>query len=277
MHVLPTPPPEDESGQNLPEAPRYKDAQEAARIYFLPNLFTAGNLFFGFVAIIYCIQARYVAQDDQGARDLYIKAVECILLAGFCDALDGRLARLGGRESLFGKEFDSIADTVSFGVAPALMVFFLILGPAFQDYSRLFQEIGWLVGFVYLLCVAVRLARFNVLTNPLLPGASAKAATKDFMGLPSPAAAGFVASLVLVLLSTHLDLSKATIQASAILLLPLPKLQKNRLADPNQSAAFYFSGGSHHRGVHVAGVFVCGVFSRLYFLRAGPLDPPGLA
>jgi len=197
MRILPNPPPEDD---DLPPAAphKYRTPEEAARIYFLPNLFTAGNLFFGFVAIIRCIQARY--GDWGNSNELYTEAVWCILFAAFCDALDGRLARLGGRESLFGKEFDSIADTVSFGVAPALMVFFLILGPGLVEYADLFQQIGWLVGFVYLLCVAVRLARFNVVTNPLLPGVSAKASTKDFMGLPSPAAAGFVASLVLAML-----------------------------------------------------------------------------
>ncbi len=184
--------------------PRYKDVHEAARIYFLPNLATAGNLFFGFVAMILCIRAHYVALDDpEMTNHLYTQAVWCILLAAVCDTLDGRLARFGGRESLFGKEFDSIADTVSFGVAPALMVFFLILSPSspVSKYSDFFRDVGWFIGYIYLLCVAVRLARFNVLTSPLLPGVAEDAVTKDFMGLPSPAAAGFVASLVLVLLN----------------------------------------------------------------------------
>ncbi len=225
MHIVPKPPPEDDS-LPLPGGVKYKTPEEAARIYFLPNLFTAGNLFFGFAAIIRCIQARYVAPEDQvnnffspEAVAFYTDAVWCILFAGFCDMLDGRLARLGGRESLFGKEFDSIADTVSFGVAPALMVFFLILGPVSEKYSELFRQIGWLVGFVYLLCVGVRLARFNVITNPLLLGGKSESLTRDFMGLPSPAAAGFVASLVLVML--HLDFSKETIQQFSILFLPL--------------------------------------------------------
>jgi CDP-diacylglycerol--serine O-phosphatidyltransferase len=112
------------------------------------------------------------------------------------DSLDGRLARLGGRESLFGAEFDSLADVISFGVAPALMVFFLILSPT-QGYP-LFRQIGWFIGFIYLLCAAVRLARFNVITNPLLH--TPKDSSKDFVGLPVPAAAGTVVSLVLLLL-----------------------------------------------------------------------------
>jgi CDP-diacylglycerol--serine O-phosphatidyltransferase len=117
------------------------------------------------------------------------------------DSLDGRLARLGGRESLFGAEFDSLADVVSFGVTPALMMFFLILSPT-QGYP-VFRQIGWFVGFVYLLCAAVRLARFNVITNPLLH--TPKDGSKDFVGLPVPAAAGTVASLVLLLLNLSED------------------------------------------------------------------------
>jgi CDP-diacylglycerol--serine O-phosphatidyltransferase len=105
---------------------------------------------------------------------------------------------MGGRTSLFGAEFDSLADVVSFGVAPALMVFFLILAPR-GDYQW-FRELGWIIAFVYLLCGAVRLARFNVITNPLLHRAEAES-NKDFVGLPIPAAAGTVATLVLLLLN----------------------------------------------------------------------------
>lgn len=179
-----------------PRPPRI-DPQEASRIYFLPNLMTAGNLFCGFVAVIRCIQANFASQrgDEILAQGRYEEAVWFILLAVVFDALDGRLARLGGRESLFGKEFDSIADIVSFGMAPALMVFFLILQPT-QQYP-FFREVGWLIGFIYLLCAAVRLARFNVITHPLV--APNGLGTKDFLGLPVPAAAGTIASLVLVL------------------------------------------------------------------------------
>jgi CDP-diacylglycerol--serine O-phosphatidyltransferase len=178
---------------------------QASRIYFLPNAMTAGNLFCGFVAIINCIQAHY---DMRGlsvitphANELFRQAVWFIFGAMAFDMLDGRLARLGGRESLFGAEFDSLADVVSFGLAPALMVFFLILSPT-QGYP-VFQQIGWFLGFVYLLCAAIRLARFNVITNPLLH--PPKDSNKDFVGLPVPAAAGAVASIVLFLL----DLAEA--------------------------------------------------------------------
>lgn len=177
------------------------NVKQASRIYFLPNLMTAGNLFCGFVAVIKCIQARLqeLAPSTYAhtPAELYTQAVWFILVAVIFDSLDGRLARLGGRESLFGAEFDSLADVVSFGVAPALMMFFLILSPT-QGFP-MFRQIGWFIGFVYLLCAAVRLARFNVITNPLLY--KPKDGNKDFVGLPVPAAAGTVASLVLLLLN----------------------------------------------------------------------------
>ena len=179
----------------------------ASRIYFLPNLMTAGNLCCGFVAIIFCIKANYEMRHDgvQVVSELsplaigYFKwAVWLILGAAAFDTLDGRLARMGGRESLFGAEFDSLADVVSFGLVPALLVFFLILSPT-HGYP-IFQQLGGFLSFIYLLCAAIRLARFNVITNPLLHRDS-KDSSKDFLGLPVPAAAGTVASLVLALLS----------------------------------------------------------------------------
>ena len=179
----------------------YADADEASHIYLLPNSLTAGNLFFGFLAILRCIQANY-SSDPTHVSQCFSQAVWFILFSVVCDAFDGRIARLGGRESLFGKEFDSIADIVSFGVAPTLMMIFLILSPT-EQYPY-FLQIGWLIGFVYLLCASVRLARFNVLTNPLLPPTKIVRANKDFMGLPVPAAAGMIASLVLVLNSLDL-------------------------------------------------------------------------
>jgi len=179
-----------------PESPRYRSPEEAARIYLLPNLFTAGNMLCGFLAIKECIEARFTTVNIDERSGHYVMAVWFILFACLCDLFDGRVARATHRESLFGAEFDSIADTVSFGVAPALMACFLIINPGVNDDIQLFT---WLFAFIYLLCVGVRLARFNVLTNPLVPGNEKRAAGGDFVGLPSPAAAGMMASLVLVL------------------------------------------------------------------------------
>ena len=189
------------------------NVKQASRIYFLPNLMTAGNLFCGFMAIISCIQARLAETAvtaeflyrGQTNAEHYRHAVWLIFAAAGFDALDGRLARMGGRESLFGAEFDSMADVVSFGMAPALLMFFLILSPT--QGQLWFRDIGWFIGFVYLLCAAMRLARFYVITTPLLhPGK--KESSKDFVGLPVPAAAATVASLVLLLLDlSHRDKS----------------------------------------------------------------------
>jgi CDP-diacylglycerol--serine O-phosphatidyltransferase len=180
----------------------YNESQ-ASRIYILPNMMTAGNLLCGFMAVVSCINARLAATAEDGlyrqlpAPEHYRYAVYLIIGAALFDTLDGRLARMGGRESLFGAEFDSLADVVSFGLAPALLMFCLILAPS-QDFPW-FRQIGWFVGFVFLLCAAMRLARFNVITNPLIHR-DKKDTSKDFIGLPVPAAAGTVASLVLFLL-----------------------------------------------------------------------------
>ena len=206
-----------------PQKPQYSTPEEAARIYLLPNLFTAGNMLCGFLAIKNCIEARFTSLTPEGRAEHYNMAVWFILFACICDLFDGRVARATKRESLFGAEFDSIADTVSFGVAPALMACFLVIKPEVTDNVQLAT---WLLAFIYLLCAGVRLARFNVLTNPLVPGNAKRAAGGDFVGLPSPAAAGMIASLVLVLSkvmvsSDHKDPFEQAVQAWSWVLLPV--------------------------------------------------------
>lgn len=191
------------------------DNQDPTRIYLLPNLFTAGNLFFGFLAIIRCIQAKYAAETASLSQTFYTQAVWLIFAAGMCDVLDGLIARLGGRESPFGKEFDSIADAVSFGVAPALMVFFLILSPS-EGYP-FFRQVGWFIGFIYLLCAGVRLARFNVLSHPYIKEEQRSQNISGFQGLPTTAAGGTIASLVLVL--SQFDLNQWSLVLPWLMLL----------------------------------------------------------
>ena len=188
--------------------------EEASKIYVLPCMFTAFNLFFGFLAIIRCMQGKYCS-SELVATMYYSQAAWFIILSAICDSLDGRIARLGGRESLFGKEFDSIADAVSFGVAPALMVFLMILSPTEQ--FPFFRQVGWIIGFLYLLCAGVRLARFNVITSPLIPKQEQEQNNYDFLGLPVPAAAGVIVSLVLVL--NEYDLKKWALALPPLMLL----------------------------------------------------------
>lgn len=161
------------------------------RIYFLPNLFTAGNLFCGFLAMTRIVEADIASPNF---THTIRTALLFIMLACIFDLLDGRVARLGGFESPFGREFDSLADMISFGAAPAFLVHRIVLHDVFL--AR--PEVGWFIASIYLMCGALRLARFNCLAA--MP---ASKDGKDFMGLPIPAAAGTVASITLLLL--HLD------------------------------------------------------------------------
>jgi CDP-diacylglycerol--serine O-phosphatidyltransferase len=141
-------------------------------IYILPNLFTTGNLFCGFWAIISVFQEKF-----------FFAAV-AILLASAFDILDGKVARLSGATSKFGVQYDSLADLVSFGIAPAVLAFSWALRP----YGRF----GWLAAFLFVVCGALRLARFNV--------QSTSGEIKYFKGLPIPAAASMIALTILLYL-----------------------------------------------------------------------------
>src|SRR5712691_3776032 len=122
------------------------------KIYFLPNLLTAGNLFCGFVALTKIVEADV----DQGNFYQQITlALGFILLACIFDLFDGRVARMGGVDSPFGREFDSLADLISFGAAPAFLVHRVLL----RDVFPVHPEWGWFISSIYLLCGAFRLAR----------------------------------------------------------------------------------------------------------------------
>jgi len=166
------------------------DGTEESRlkIYFLPNLLTAGNLFCGFVALTKIVEADPLSPN----YFLQIKmALGFILLACIFDLFDGRVARMGGAESPFGREFDSLADLISFGVAPAFLVHRIVLKDVFVQHP----EFGWFIASVYLICGAFRLARYNVLTAQPNAGGS-----KEFLGFPIPSAAALVASLTLFMM-----------------------------------------------------------------------------
>lgn len=182
--------------------PRERDPDEP-KIYFLPNLMTALNLACGFFAVLMIFKGLIEVQKNTGESPLSAKEYyeisrryyeyAILLIFGSClfDLLDGRLARLGGQESPFGREFDSLADIISFGMAPAMLL----------SKAVLFQlgNAGWAIALVYLVCGAMRLARFNCLAAlPKKPGASS-----DFRGLPIPMAAGFIASLTFLLIDLY--------------------------------------------------------------------------
>ena len=170
----------------LPNSQNGNPEEPRLRIYFLPNLLTAANLFCGFVALTKIVEA-----DISTGNYAQIKlALGFILLACIFDLFDGRVARMGGVESPFGREFDSLADLISFGVAPAFLVQRVVLKDVFEGHP----EIGWFIASIYLLCGAFRLARFNCLA------AMQEGGSKEFLGFPIPSAAGLVASLTLFMM-----------------------------------------------------------------------------
>jgi CDP-diacylglycerol--serine O-phosphatidyltransferase len=176
------------------QSPTGSDAK--LKIYFLPNLLTAGNLFCGFVALTKIVEANLTPDATGFVNWMPIKvALAFILLACIFDLFDGRVARMGGHDSPFGREFDSLADLISFGAAPAFLVHRVVLRQVLpEDYA----EIGWFIASIYLICGAFRLARFNCLSAMNAPGAG-----KDFLGFPIPSAAGLVASLTLFIIKLN--------------------------------------------------------------------------
>ena len=138
-------------------------------VYLLPSMLTLGNMFCGYACVVYAMRGDYE------------RAAVYIGFAFVLDMLDGRVARMTGTSSAFGVEFDSLADVVSFGIAPAILAFAWGLSP--------FQRLGWAAGFIYVSATAIRLARFNVQStqNP---------DKRYFVGMPSPAAAAVPAATV---------------------------------------------------------------------------------
>lgn len=142
----------------------------STKFHPLPCMFTIASLFCGFYSMLACIKGDFVI------------AAIAILIAAVFDGLDGRVARLTGTTSTFGMELDSLCDMVSFGVAPGLLAYFWALEP----YGRY----GWLAAFLYVATTCLRLARFN-------SQQSSEEGSKNFIGLPCPAAAGMISSTVL--------------------------------------------------------------------------------
>ncbi len=155
-------------------------------VYLFPNLFTTGNLFLGFYSIVASLKGRF---------DL---AAWAIIGSMFFDMLDGKVARLMRATSSFGVQYDSLADLVSFGVAPGLLAYNWTLSPL--------GRVGWLIAFLFLTCGALRLARFNVQAG----GGEGKG---NFQGLPIPAAAAAVATTYLFISGVHLFLPYRLVMA----------------------------------------------------------------
>jgi CDP-diacylglycerol--serine O-phosphatidyltransferase len=185
--------------------PRAKEGTETAvnnhrlrrGMYILPSLFTVGTLICGYYAILNTLQGAQLMAAGAAtplASSSFDAASMAIGLAILFDGLDGRIARLTNATSNFGREFDSLADVITFGLAPGVLAYSWGVRPAI-DASQIplthhLRAVGWIITFAYLICGAARLARFNI-ESPK-PGVD----RRFFVGLPIPAAAGVIAAVV---------------------------------------------------------------------------------
>jgi len=162
-------------------------------MYVLPSLFTAGNIAAGFYAIIQSVQG------SAAEPEYYNRAALAIGFAVLFDGLDGRIARMTNTSSEFGKELDSLADVITFGVAPSVLAYiwgFRLLPMApYHDLRQRIVHIGVFVCFLFLICGASRLARFNISVNPQ-PRNPGRPGRKYFVGMPIPAGAGVIAAVI---------------------------------------------------------------------------------
>jgi CDP-diacylglycerol--serine O-phosphatidyltransferase len=183
--------------------PRSPDRRPRRAAYALPTLFTAGNVFLGFYALLEVFQgAVLTGQGAAGAHLHFQTAAIAIGVAVFLDGLDGRIARMTNTVSEFGREMDSLADVITFGIAPAALAFAwgvqFVEPPTQQITLEELRRAGYFFSFLYLLCGAARLARFNIQKNPI-PKNPGRPDRKYFVGLPIPSAAAMIASVVYAL------------------------------------------------------------------------------
>jgi CDP-diacylglycerol--serine O-phosphatidyltransferase len=203
--------------------PRSPERRPRRAAYALPTLFTAGNIFLGYISILRSFRgAMEAAAGTGGASDHFAIAARAIGAAVVLDGIDGRIARMTNTTSDFGREMDSLADVISFGLAPAVLAF--AWGVQFID-PTLAQNIrgqifnaGYFIAFLFLLCGAARLARFNIQKNPI-PKNPGRPDRKYFVGLPIPAAAALVAAVVYATDSQPLVWWPASVVWLALLLL----------------------------------------------------------
>ena len=168
--------------------------------YLVPSFFTMANIFCGYYALTEAFKAGLLTAQSMDAAAMHFDyAAMAIGFAVLFDGLDGRIARLMGTTSPFGKELDSLADTITFGIAPAFLAFSwgvraVLPEPATPLVTHLVSA-GWLVSFLFVICSAARLARFNIQSTA---GSTRpeRSEHKHFVGLPTPAAAGLVAAIV---------------------------------------------------------------------------------
>ena len=216
-------------------------------IYLLPNLFTTCGLFAGFYAIIAAANSQFTA------------AAIAVFVAGIMDGIDGRVARLTGTSSAFGVQYDSLADLVSFGLAPALVMYHWSLSSLKFDGSVM-GRVGWAVAFLYAACAAMRLARFNTQVGSV--------DKRWFIGLASPAAAGLMMSFVWAFADGGLGWSGEELRYVALgLTLVAALLMVSRIR-------FWSFKGSGERGARADRIPFYALFLVPVIIAVVAMDPP---
>lgn len=157
-------------------------------IYLLPNLVTTAALLCGFSAILSALDAYYGVLTQAEEAPQYTQAAILVFLAMIFDGLDGRVARLTKSESAFGEQYDSLSDLISFGVAPAVIIYLWSLKGLSESSLGVIADFSWFAAYIYLTCAALRLARFNVQIGSV--------DKRFFIGMPSPTAAAIVVGFV---------------------------------------------------------------------------------
>ncbi|MEE9310490.1 MAG: CDP-diacylglycerol--serine O-phosphatidyltransferase [Cocleimonas sp.] len=184
---------ENTSSQSSPDSSPHSSPHKG--VYLLPNLVTTAALFSGFYAVLAGINGQFES------------AAIAVFVAMVLDGLDGRVARWTNTQSEFGEQYDSLSDLISFGLAPALVMYLWSL-VHMREISVAWGKLGWMAAFIYVACAALRLARFNAQIEEV--------DKKNFIGLPSPAAAGIMVGMIWVL--NDLEVSGATFQIPALIM-----------------------------------------------------------
>jgi len=184
----------------------FRNHRHRRGIHILPGVCTVANLLCGYYAILATLEGTPADLDN---------AARAIGIAILADSLDGRIARAMGTTSEFGKEFDSLADVVSFGIAPAFLAYVWgvrSMAAAEAPQALHLVQLGWLVGFFFVVCCAWRLARFNI--HGMAPGGN-----RFFVGMPTPAAAGMIAALVHFVVYPIVDVKISILSLGLVVLL----------------------------------------------------------
>lgn len=252
------------------EAPARRGLKKG--LYLLPALFTAANLGMGYYAVMGALRGFQLidggsAENFERAAVVFDKAALAIGWAFLFDGLDGRIARLTKTTTEIGVQFDSIADVLTFGIAPAVLVYAWGYGSALAEGADL-HKLGWAIGFIYLICGAFRLARFNVQSSRprVLAEGTVKLDKKSFVGLPIPAAAGLIAALVHFSPQPLVTRSAWQAELYSLLLIIVVGLLSFLMVSAIRYTSFKTIGGTNRGSTRVVilGVAIIGVLIWLY-------------